>query len=245
MTKTFLYSALFLFLLVRPGLFSQNQNQNQEDLRKKFLDDSVKIAASKPIRFQVRLETRASKFEGEKINIYGYDAGILVKNKLRIALGYSSINAALSEEKTRSGVSATSFLNVKCAQLNTELIYHDYRFVALGFPMEIGAGRYKLDYIPVNDSVAVSRKEGFLAFANFGLSGTFKPIRWLGMKGIVGYRKTAYPPEKEFNFSAAFFSIGLNLDLQEIVKDIKMYRLKKSYSKDFKALETFVDILTD
>lgn len=214
--------------------------------RDEFINDSLKILKPKLIRPQVRLDSRVSVYDHQAINIYGYDAGIMAKDKLRLALGYYRINNNLPAQKEVEGVKINTALIVNVGSLNTELIYYNSRFISLGFPMELAAGEYKIIRSNADTRKVISDTSGVLGFANFGLSLTFKPMRFIGLKAIAGYRKSIYPNERIFSFSGVFTSIGLNLDVQEIVRDIKMYKLKKRYyGADFKGFETFVDILAD
>ncbi|MGZ3902373.1 MAG: hypothetical protein ACXVC6_01670 [Bacteroidia bacterium] len=69
------------------------------------------------------------------------------------------------------------------------------------------------------------------AFSDFGLAGTFTSIRWFGLKEVIDYRKAVLASDKQVDFNGIFSSIALNGDVHEIIKDIKMYRLKKAFIK--------------
>lgn len=69
-------------------------------------------------------------------------------------------------------------------------------------------------------------------------------MRFLGLKGIVGYRKIAFNQVKDFNFDGLFTSIGLNVDVHAITTDIRMFRLKKRY-KRCNNISNAVDVLTN
>jgi hypothetical protein len=240
--ELFIMRALFFLLFF--GLLKLCYTQTMT--REEFISDSLKILKPKLIRPQVRLDSRVSVYDHQAINIYGYDAGILAKDKLRLALGYYRINENLPVQKEIEGTKINTALRVNVGSLNTELIYYNSRFISLGFPMELAAGQYKLTSANSITKAVVSDTSGILGFANFGLSFTFKPMRFIGLKAIAGYRKSVYPNERVFNFSGIFSSIGLNIDVQEISRDIKMYRLKKQYyGKEFRNFETFVDIVAD
>jgi hypothetical protein len=81
-------------------------------------------------------------------------------------------------------------------------------------------------------------------FVNFGLSGTYKPMRFLGLKAILGYRKVVFNQVKDFNYDGFFSSLGLNADIHEIVTDIRMFRLKKRYRRGH-PVNNAVEILTE
>jgi hypothetical protein len=232
---------VILLLNISANSFSQSQEEYQ-----KFIDDSIKITISKPVRPQFKFDTRTTVYEGQKVNMFGYDAGVLVKDKLRLTLGYYRIDDQLPKHTEINLMEVRQSLFVRCGTINSELIYLQQRFFSLGFPLEVGLGYYRLKNISVLSGSEASRLEGIVAFSNFGLAGTFTPIRWFGLKAIVGYRKAVLSSNKQFDFNGIFSSIGLNMDMQEIVKDIKMYRLKKKYYKgNFKGLESFTDLMID
>jgi hypothetical protein len=237
----FQFCALFLFFAAING-FAQSRITEDDQ---KFMEDSVRIATPRAVRPQLRLDARTSSFERQKINIYGYDAGILIDNKLRLALGYYRINNDLPNDVDLRGVKSKLQLRINCGALNTEVIYYNARYLSLGFPLEFGFGNYKLKHTSSDDGRVLEEKSGFLGFTNFGLSATFKPIRWFGLKGILGYRKTIYPAERIFPFNGVFSSIGLNVDIQTIVRDVRMYCLLKKHKRNFSGLRTFTDIITE
>jgi len=227
----------------------QLTGQTQKPLmsKERFIADSIKIYVLKSWRPQFKFDTRTTLFEKQQLNMYGYDAGILIKNKLRITLGYYRIDDNLPKDQLINDIQTKQNLRMHMGSVNLELNYIRKRFFSLGFPLEIGVGSYRLKNFSADSPFyEVGRMNGYIAFSNFGLSGTFTPIRWLGLKGMVGYRKMVAATHKEFDFNGVFSSIALSIDVQEIIKDIKMYRLKKHYyGKRFKKLEGFTDIIAD
>lgn len=214
--------------------------------KKAFIKDSTYIMRVKMVRPQFRIDNRNIFVKGEVITINGFDAGVLLKDKLRLTLGYYTLNNKLSAyKKTIDNVEYEREIKLNYGSLNSEFIYKNTRFFSLGMPLEIGFGKNTLYYInPAGERVGES-KSGALMITDFGLSVTFKPIRWIGLKGIIGYRKTVFNQVKDFDFDGICTSIGLNIDIREIVKDVQMFRLKKKYRKKFNSIETAVDLITD
>lgn len=153
-------------------------------------------------------------------------------------------NRLKNQDYVRNDTAFGTLIHLQYGSINTELIYKDTRFFALGMPLEIAAGvnTFSDKNITANE-ITTTRTGGFI-FVNFGLSGTFKPMRFLGLKAIVGYRKIAFNQVKEFNFDGLFTSIGLNVDVYEITTDIKMFRLKKKYHRG-NNISNAVEILTN
>lgn len=236
--KNICFYLLFLTLYSARG-------QNIAPSAEQFWADSMYITRPKLFRPQVRLDSRTSRFDKQTINLYGYDAGIMFKDKLRLTLGYYRINNNLPKEKVINGSSTGLFLAIHCGQINTEILYYNSRYISLGFPWEFAFGKYKLTQSRPETGELLNSQEGFLSYTNFGLSATFTPIRIIGLKGLAGYRKSIYPPEKTFNFNGVFSAIGISIDVQEAIQDIKIYKLQKKYGRNFKGFETYVDLLTD
>lgn len=234
---------LFLFLSFLTGAgYAQTKKA-----REQFVKDSIYIMRVKLIRPQFRGDNRTVFLKGQPLNINGFDAGVLLKEKLRLTLGYYSINSdnINAYSKTIDNVQYNRRLKLDYGSLNTEFIYKSTRFFALGMPLEFGFGKNELEYINKETDELESGVSGFVVMADFGLSFTFKPIRWVGLKAILGYKKTVFNQVKDFRFDGAFTSIGLNVDVREIVKDVQMYRLKKRYKKNLNSIETAVDLITD
>jgi hypothetical protein len=135
-------------------------------------------------------------------------------------------------------------LNLKYGSINTEFIYKDTRFFSLGMPLDLGFGYNILQYQDAVTNAPLETREGFIFITDFGLAATFKPMRWIGLKGILGYRKSVFNLVTDFHFDGLFTSIGLNIDFREIVKDVKLFKLAKRYKKQH-LTETAVDLITD
>jgi hypothetical protein len=232
-----------LFFLVI-GLHSSVFSQKNED-HEQFLKDSAEIMKIKLVRPQFKFDNRITFYKGQSLAINGLDAGVLLKDKLRLTLGYYTMNDYLNAfNKTVDTVDYGRLVKLNYGSVNTEFIYNNSRFFSFGMPLEIALGKNKLQYRNLTENEVYETKQGLILLAYFGLSGTFKPIRWIGLKGIVGYRKTLINQVKEFNFDGFFTSIGLNVDFHEIVKDVRMFKLKKKHRRGDN-ISNAVDLITD
>lgn len=232
---------LFLvFLISLPG-FAQTKMT-----RKQFIEDSLKIIKPKLVRPQFRLDNRITFLNDQKLSVTGVDAGVLLKEKLRVTLGYYRVSDKLTSlSKTIDNVDYVGQYDLNYGSLNLEFNYKNTRFFSLGAPLEIGIGANELKYIIKDTDVEYEKQSGFIAMAYFGVSATFKPIRWVGLKVAVGYRKTLFNQIKQLPFEGFYTSVGLSMDIREIIRDVKMYKLKKRYRKDVSAIDTAVDLITD
>jgi hypothetical protein len=213
--------------------------------REQFEKDSsalIKVVLVKP---QFKFDNRATFYENQALSINGFDAGVLLKDKLRFTLGYYNLKEQLKAfNVTKENEQFGKLIKLNYGSLNTEIDYKDIRYVSLGMPLEVGVGVNTFQNKNITTGQIISTESGALLFVNFGMSATFKPMRFIGLKGIAGYRKTVFNQVKDFNFDGFFTSIGLNLDFRTIITDIKLYRLKKRY-KIGNNLSNVVDIITD
>jgi hypothetical protein len=210
-----------------------------------FVKDSLRIMRPKLVRPQFKFDNRVTFYEGQSLFIRGYDAGVLLANKLRIALGYSSVNADLNAfRQTIDSIDVGRLVKINYGSLNIEFNYLDKRFFTLGMPLELAGGWNTLRFKNFTNDQIYKSEAGVLILSHFGLSGTFKPIRWFGLKGTVGYRQMLFSQVKEFNFGGFFTSIGFNVDFREIITDIRMYRLMKKYKRGNTITNT-VELISD
>lgn len=228
-----------LALCIVSAMPAQNQEPDQ------FTRDSIEITKVKLVRPQFRFDNRNTFVGRQVLSISGFDAGVLLSEKLRVTLGYYSMQERLREfDEEREGSEFGRLIDLKYGAFNTELIYYDKRFLSLGMPLELGVGVNKFQSKNITTDEVLHSESGGLIFVNFGMSATFKPMRFLGLKGMVGYRKVVYNQVRDYNFDGFFTSIGLNVDIHAIVTDVRMYRLKKKYNRGSK-IRNAVDILTD
>ncbi|MCW3104982.1 MAG: hypothetical protein JWO09_3422 [Bacteroidetes bacterium] len=210
-----------------------------------FIKDSLAILKIKLVRPQLKFDNRINFYGSQPLSITGFDAGVLLSEKLRVTLGYYNMNNSLKNKAyTKNDTAFGTLLHLEYGSLNTELIYKDTRFLSLGMPLEIAAGMNTFRDKNITANEVLGTRSGALIFVNFGLSATFKPMRFLGLKGIVGYRKVAYNQVKDFSFDGLFTSVGLNVDVHAITSEIKMFRLLKKYHHG-NTITNAVEILTD
>lgn len=221
------YRYFFLSFLLFGCFKSVAQTDEQQ-----FVKDSLAITNVKLVRPQLKFDNRITFYAKQAFPITGVDAGVLLSDRLRLTLGYYSMSNHINDlAYSRNDTAYGTLIHLAYGSLNTELIYKDTRFFSLGMPLEIGAGVNTFRDKNITSDQVLQTRSGAMLFVNFGLSGTFKPMRFLGLKAIVGYRKMAYDQVKDFNFDGFFTSIGLNVDVHEIVTDIKMFRLEKRYHR--------------
>lgn len=234
-------NALFLALIMcTNGLFSQKKMS-----RKEFIKDSTYIVRVKLVRPQFRFDNRTIFIKGQALNINGLDAGVLLKEKLRLTLGYyASVKNLSREHEIIDDIEFEREAKLNYGSINVEFIYKNTRYISLGMPLDFNFGKNSLTHTNII-SGEQQRASGFAFMTDFGLSAILKPIRWIGIKGIVGYRKTIINQVKGARNDGFFTSIGIYVDIREVVKDVQMFKLKKKYRRNKNSVETAVDLITD
>ena len=240
----FHFRSLFFFISI---FFSFIKiNAQQKITKQKFIADSLKIVKTRLVRPQVRLDNRLTFLNGQKLSISGVDAGVLLKEKLRLTLGFYSVSDKLTAlKKNIDDIDYQGEYKLNYGALNTEFIYKNMRFFSLGMPLEFGFGNNSLNYVSHTNNLQTDKQQGFILMSYFGLSATFKPIRCIGLKAAFGYRKTLFNQIKNLAFDGIYTSVGLSIDFREIIKDYQMYKLKKRYHKNSNSIETTVDLITN
>lgn len=231
---------LFLLFFTTSALFAQKKLN-----KKQFIQDSIEIMRTRMIRPQLRVDNRITLHKRQSLTMNGFDAGVLLKEKLRLTVGYYTLKDDLNAYSSYvDGTEIRRFIQLRYGSINTEYFYLNTRFLSLGLPLDFGFGNTRLEYLNMGSNETFGRESGFVFLTDFGLSAIYKPIRWIGVKGVAGYRKFIINPVEGFNFDGFFISIGLNVDLREIIKDISMYKLKNKYKRGNR-LENAVDLITD
>ncbi len=233
-----------LILLLLPEF---NFSQTKKFTKKQFIIDSLRIIRPLIARPQFRIDNRIVFFSKQLVNVSGLDAGVVLKEKLRITLGYYSLssNNISALNKSVDAVLYKADYRLNYGALNLEFIYKNTRFFSLGMPVEFAVGKNTLKYRSAIDEIESDMSNGTIVLTYFGLSGTFKPIRWIGLKVSGGYRKAIFNQIKDVNSNGLYMALGLAIDFREIIRDTRMYNLKRKYRKNFNAVGTAVDLITD
>ena len=210
-----------------------------------FEKDSLALTKVILIKPQFKFDNRLTFYGNQVLSINGFDAGVLLKEKLRFTIGYYSLKDQLKAfNEVKENEKFGKLIKLNYGSLNMEIVYKDYRYLSFGMPLEVAAGVNTFQDKNITTGEVLSTKSGALMFANFGLSATFKPMRFIGLKGIAGYRKVAFNQVDDFNFDGFFTAIGLNLDIRTLITDYRMYKLKKRY-RIGNNISNAVDIITN
>lgn len=240
--KNFRALSVFVVLIFSLHVFSQQVPIT----KKQFINDSIKIVTPKLFRPQIRMDEKIIYNSSNRLSSLSLDAGVIIKEKLRVMLGYTRL-ANINEMKivNKDNLKSVSY-NGAYINNNYEFIYSNKRFYNISLPIEFCVGKNTLYYKNFNDeNITESKISSMNIIAYLGASFTYKPIRCLGLRLSCGYRKTLYNKIKFIQTDGVYSSVGLFIDIREIIKDYKLYKIKKAYNKSFNSIGTAVDLISD
>jgi hypothetical protein len=173
------------------------------------------------------------------VNIRGIQLGVILFERHTVGSGFYGINSRTSTIlKTKIGTE-DAFANL---QLNYFTLFYQYavidkKYIELGLPLEIGLGVYRVKTFSQLDNTLLQDKKGGLIPIGFGLNFIVKPIKQIGISTMIGYRVVA-EHNPTLNFNGFYYSIGLAIDVRQIVRDIDFYWFKRpKYRKAIKNLK--------
>lgn len=214
-------------------LYAQINDSIYKARKDKYIADSIKICKPEIFRPQLGFDNRKSFIRNSPIDIDGYFAGILYKRHYRFTLGYYQVE---NQIKANKRILNQQVVNIRDLELhyvtfNFEWLIFNKRYFKLGLPTDLGFGFSNVSIYDENKTKLIYHSSGNFAPMSLGIDLTIKPIRWIGISGLIGYRKILRNTEKNIDFDGLFYSYGLTLDIKGIIKDFRLHRLKKQYKK--------------
>ena len=234
---------LFFLSLLQIGLFAQNLNPQQQHIKDSLTTqlkaDSTHIYRAQKYRPYINLDQRNSFIHKQSININGLQLGVLINDRHVFGFGgYVITSSSKSQVKTKTekNVPVNSNLNMDYGTFFYQYTIIDKRFWELDIQSELGLGIYDYKFNdPNTNKLLAERKAGFLV-GGIGPLLAFKPTKWLGIIGMIGYRFTS-EKNANLNFNGFYYSYGAWFDVRQIIRDYKYYLVKKrKYKKQITQL---------
>lgn len=221
-------------------VYSQSKQQQLESLKTKFEKDSTRCYRFKKVRPFFSLDNRHSFIKNATIDVKGLQLGVILFDKHLVGFGvYGLQKSSKSGITNRNEKNIAAIRNLKLSYLTTFYQYTilNHRYLQLDLPLEIGIGSYQLNLLDTLTlkPIAPERKGGIVVTGG-GASITLKPIKWIGLTAMAGYR-AVLDGNTNLNFNGAFYSYGVWIDLRQIYRDIKFYGfIRKKYKQKVKEL---------
>lgn len=233
--KGFLQVASFLLI---PAI-AFGQQAVADSLRAKLQKDSAYIYRFKKVHFLFSIDQRSTFVATPKNNyasfdVFGIKAGLILNERHKAGLGLYSLRNA--KTKINNGSQPDETIKFSYLSLFYEYYFVSNRWVDIGFPLEAGIGRYRITPIkPAPDPTTANRLT--VIPTGISLDVHFKPIRWISLYGMGGYRYVLNP-SSSVDLSNWFYAFGVSISLRHISEDTRYYLKKRKYRNEIARLDT-------
>lgn len=224
---------IWLFILIQTALWAQNLNPQQQHIKDSLTAqlkaDSLYIYRFQKYRPYINLDQRNSFIRNQSININGLQLGVLVNERHVFGLGGYIITSSSKQQvktKTDKNIPTNRTLNMDYGTFFYQYVILDKRFWEIDIQSEIGLGTYDFKYYDVNTNKLLADRSAGLLVGGIGPLLAFKPTKWIGIIGMVGYRFTS-EKNTTLNFNGFYYSYGAWFDIRQIIRDYKFRHIKK------------------
>ena len=186
------------------------------------------------VGFVLSLDNRQSFVQSSAVRIIGLNAGLLLPNRRwRVGLGGYTLSrnyAELYVYQVKNGKRTKKIIDTLTPELsltyftpNVSYVVWQRRWLEVSLPLEFGLGRSHYTETSQNGQVKTNSR-GLFFPVEAGVSVLLKPIRWAGVSGSVGYRKSVFEIDYKEDFDGMYFSYRLNVFVGAIWRDWRAYR---------------------
>lgn len=155
-----------------------------------FLDTIKSITHKKP-SIDARLESRHSFITNYRAKISGVRLGAVFQKKMKVGLGYSWLDADISERKEIVNSlgkldTVNNYLKLGYLAFYTDFVFHKTKRWQLSVPLQWGAG---FTWHKYNNGVSdIKSAKNYLLLYEPGISVQFKIFKWCGLGSDIAYR---------------------------------------------------------
>lgn len=174
-----------------------------------FLDTFKVFLRSRP-SIDARLESRYSFLNNNATKVSGVRLGLSFRRKLRVGIGYSWLDAKVSDKKIITDnygklITTDEFLKFGYVCYYADFVFHKTKRWQLSVPIQVGTGLYWTQYH--DGEKTIKTKQRFLLFYEPGITVQFKITKWCGLGMDVcarlALKNTKYVGEKLNSFVLA------------------------------------------
>ena len=219
---------LFLFLVCAGNSISQTTALKQhaiDSLTKRLHNDSLYTFRFKTLRPYANIDNRNSFIIKQPANIIGLQLGVVVNTYHIFAFGAYVLNQKSKHDSPIAN-------NYQVDKLSYFTVFYGYvllnkRYLAIHLPFELGAGNYTAKQTDTMEQAQGKQvKYGFVPLGA-GVKVILKPIRWIGLSIMGGYRYVIEGKPSLLNLDGSYYSVGVWVDLRQIYRDVKYYGFQK------------------
>lgn len=196
--------------------------------------------ARRRVGFVLSLDNRQSFVQASAVHIIGLNAGIVLPNRRwRLGLGGYTLSRNYNDlyvYQVKNGKRTKKIIDTLTPNLsltyftpNVSYVFLQRRWLEISLPLGFGLGRSHYTETNQNDQVKTDTK-GLFFPVEAGLNVLIKPLRWAGVSGSVGYRKSVFEIDYKEDFDGLYFSYRLNVFVGNIWRDYRAYRRHRAHS---------------
>lgn len=227
-------SIIFVLFLLSPSFAQQyfTSKIKIDSLTKKLEADSAHTYRFKKLRPYLNADSRNSFNPTNLTNISGLQYGVRVNEFHTFGIGLYTLSRFSTNNTPIDAVSKINRLGY--VNVFYEYILLNKKYYRVTLPFEVGAGGFQGRSLDTLSTYTYISK----IFMPLGAGAKFivKPIRWVGISTMIGYR---YIPYKQnlLDYDGLYYSLGIWVDFRQIYRDIKYYGVqKKRYRSKVKAI---------
>lgn len=179
---------------------------------------------------------------GERQNVWGYRAGVLVNDKYKLGLGgyYMNLTADIEQDPPQNGRTLPTVTTYHKRLYLGTLYYEPFllrrKLWETSLVFETGYGRTVNYAEDKSDQQPINKNNAALVPAGAGLSLNFKPpvlfnlrcLRWIGINAMAGYRAAVYQQDKQYNYNGAYWSISGAIFLDKMLEDYRGWKKQRA-----------------
>lgn len=232
-----------LILISAEGLtFAQKstdlKQQKIDSLTEKLRKDSAFIFRPKYSKPYLRVENRYSFISKEPVNLAGFMAGVTLVERHILCAGYYTLNRLTQKSidvTDENNVTRREYLILNYFITSYQYVLLNKRYLQINAPIEIGYGLYSTRTTDNFDNY-LKKSSGNIIPASAGFQFIVKPIRWLGVSCVGGYRHVIQQKNINLNFKGFYYSFGLWIDARHVIRYTKYYFKKRGYREELEKI---------
>ena len=192
------------------------------------------VAPRRRLGFVLSLDNRESFVQSSAVQIIGLNAGLVLPGgRWRFGLGGYTLRrdyANLYTYQYKNGKRTKKIAGTLTPQLsltyltpNVSYVFFQRPWLEVSVPLEAGLGRSRYTETDQQDNI-ITESHGLFVPVQAGLAVLIRPVRWVGVSGSVGYRKSVLAVDYKEDFDGMYYSYRLNVFVGAIWRDWRRYQ---------------------
>ena len=197
------------------------------------------------VGFVLSLDNRQSFVQASAVRVIGLNAGVVLPGgRWRLGLGGYTLSRSYADlyiYQYKNGKRTKKIIDTLTPQLdliyftpNVSYVVFQRPWLEISVPVGIGLGGSRYVVTDQTGSPTVDKSGVFLP-VEAGLAVLIKPVRWVGVSGSVGYRKSVMEIDYKEDFDGLYFSYRVNVFVGVIWRDLRHGQQRRHISRELVA----------